>query len=123
VCHGAEAVAALSAAAYRYPGAWEDFPWGERVAKVRKKVFAFLGRDGSDDPSVSLKLLSSGHYALTLGCCEPTSHRLGRSGWVTIHLGHADCPQTDLLGEWLDESYRAVAPKNLVAQLDAGTKL
>ncbi|MFD6307222.1 MmcQ/YjbR family DNA-binding protein, partial [Streptomyces sp. NPDC060223] len=27
------------------PGATEEFPWGESVAKVNKKVFVFLGMD------------------------------------------------------------------------------
>jgi predicted DNA-binding protein (MmcQ/YjbR family) len=30
------------------PGAHEDFPWGGSVAKVRGKVFVFLGRDEGD---------------------------------------------------------------------------
>jgi predicted DNA-binding protein (MmcQ/YjbR family) len=111
--------AAIVRAAGDFPGSWEDFPWGERVAKVGTKVFAFLGSDGDDEPHVSLKLPDSCHLALTLTCCDPTSHGLGRSGWVTIRLHHTDCPSLDVLSDWLDESYRAVAPKRLVAQLDA----
>ena len=30
------------------PGATEDFPWGESVAKVNRKVFVFLGRDAPE---------------------------------------------------------------------------
>ena len=37
--HAAE----LRACALSFPGAHEEFPWGERVAKVGKKVFVFLG--------------------------------------------------------------------------------
>jgi hypothetical protein len=62
----------LRALALGYPETVEEFPWGERVIKVRRKVFLFMGH---------------GHGE-----------------------GHA---------EWIDESYRAVAPKSLVAQLPA----
>ncbi len=117
--NGGTVSSALIRAADQFPGSWEDFPWGERVAKVGKKVFAFLGREDSEAPHVSLKLPESCHQALTLACCEPTSHGLGRSGWVTLRLDGGDCPKVDVLLDWLDESYRAVAPAKLVAELDA----
>jgi hypothetical protein len=37
------AEAALRAHALGYPGAREEFPWGDRVVKVAKKVFVFMG--------------------------------------------------------------------------------
>jgi predicted DNA-binding protein (MmcQ/YjbR family) len=110
-------VAALVVAAAQYPESREDFPWGTRVAKVSKKVFAFFGRDDSAQPSVSVKLPDSVEHALSLACAEPTSHGLGKSGWVTIDLDHPDCPDLELLLDWIDESYRAVAPARLVAHL------
>ena len=58
--------ARLAQAAGAYPGSTEDFPWGERVAKVDQKVFLFLSPDESLEPSVSLKLPCSAHYALSL---------------------------------------------------------
>jgi predicted DNA-binding protein (MmcQ/YjbR family) len=119
VSGGGDASGALIRAADQFPGSWEDFPWGEPVAKVGKKVFAFLGSDGAEDPHVSLKLPESCHQALTLGCCQPTGHGLGRAGWVTIGLGQDDCPPLDVLLDWLDESYRAIAPAKLIARLDA----
>ena len=110
--------AVLIRAAGRFPGSWEDFPWGERVAKVGKKVFAFLGADDAEERSVSLKLPESCHQALTLDCCEPTGYGLGRAGWVTVHLDRPGCPGADVLVDWLDESFRAVAPKRLITELD-----
>ena len=37
--------------ALSYPGAHEEFPWGERVVKVKGKVFVFLGARGSASAS------------------------------------------------------------------------
>ena len=42
---------------------------------------------------------------------------LGRSGWITARFGAGDEIELDLLQRWLAESFRAVAPKKLAAQL------
>ena len=102
--------------ALAYPGTHEDFPWGESVIKVKKKVFVFLGREG-DDLSISVKLPVSGTVALTLPFAEPTGYGLGKGGWVTASFGAREKPPLDMLQEWIDESYRAVAPKKLSAAL------
>jgi predicted DNA-binding protein (MmcQ/YjbR family) len=109
---------ALRTYALSFPEAREDFPWGERVAKVKDKVFVFLGRD-DEDFGVTVKLPSSGLLALSLPFCSPTGYGLGKSGWVTARFTAKDKVPLDVLRKWIEESYRAVAPKNLVASLDA----
>jgi hypothetical protein len=47
------------------------------------------------------------------------AYGLGRHGWATVDLSGSDTPGVDMLCEWLGESYRALAPKTLVRQLDA----
>jgi predicted DNA-binding protein (MmcQ/YjbR family) len=112
-------MAALRAFALALPGATEHFPWGERVAKVAKKVFVFLGHDGGTERGFSAKLPHSGAMALQLPICEPTGYGLGKSGWVSVHVRTGDVPPLSMLQAWIEESYRAVAPKKMIAQLDA----
>lgn len=112
--------ATLLAHALSLPEAWEDHPWGENVAKVGKKVFVFFG---VPDPRgeqliVCVKLPRSGVAALDLACCEPAGYGLGKSGWIAARFGASEAPRTEVLKAWIEESYRAVAPKKLVAQLD-----
>jgi predicted DNA-binding protein (MmcQ/YjbR family) len=97
------------------PEAAEDFPWGESVAKVRGKVFVFLGRDDSE--KVTVKLVESHGHAMSIDGAAPTGYGLGKAGWVTVPL-HADGVTLDLLSDWIEESYRIVAPKRLVSALD-----
>ncbi len=109
----------LIAHALALPGAWEDHPWGERVAKVGKKVFLFCGKPhGPESLSFSVKLPRSAVAALDRPECEPTGYGLGKSGWVTAQYERGDPLPLDLVKAWIDESYRAVAPKTLVKQLD-----
>jgi hypothetical protein len=92
--------AQLRADALTFPAAYEEYPWGQVVIKVNKKVFLFLDGDQSAAGLYSsVKLLISGADVLSLPFTEPTGYGLGKSGWVS-------------------ESYRAVAPKRLIAQLD-----
>ena len=111
------AEAALGTRGLSYPGAHEAFPWGHRALKVRGKAFAFLALEG-DDFSVSLKLPRSNTAALALPFAEPTGYGLGRSGWVTARFGPGDDVPLQMLFAWLEESYRAIAPKKLVKELD-----
>jgi predicted DNA-binding protein (MmcQ/YjbR family) len=110
------ALAVLRRFALAYPEAREDYPWGERVAKVRGKVFVFFGVPG-DGLHVSVKLPESGLLALGLPFAAPTGYGLGKSGWVSARFGRREKPPVELLKSWIDESYRAVAPKALVADL------
>jgi predicted DNA-binding protein (MmcQ/YjbR family) len=108
----------VRAFALSLPGAAEDFPWGERVVKVNRKVFVFLGADERTGPAgMTVKLVESHGHALAIEGAEPTGYGLGRSGWVNVPL-HAEGVTLDLLRDWVEESYRIVAPKRLVAELD-----
>ncbi|MFE6622677.1 MmcQ/YjbR family DNA-binding protein [Streptomyces sp. NPDC008086] len=103
------------------PGAVEEFPWGETVAKVNKKVFVFLGVDDGGYPlgvTVKLKDESAHAHALTCPGAEPAGYGLGKAGWVSIPLEHKGAPTAELLCDWVEESYRTIAPKRLIAELD-----
>ena len=108
----------LRRVAFSLPEAWEDHPWGESVAKVGKKVFVFFGSTDDGGPfGFSVKLPLSNDEALSFPFTVPTGYGLDRGHWVTVRPPQ-DVP-LDLLIGWVEESYRAVAPKALVAQLDA----
>ena len=59
----------------------------------------------------------SAEAALLLPFTIPTAYGLGKSGWVTAQFAAGQTPPVALLKEWIDESYRAQAPKRLAAQL------
>ncbi len=110
---------ALRTAGLAFPETHEDFPWGHRALKVKKKAFVFMALDGSG-LSLSVKLPQSGLVALSLPFASPTGYGLGKSGWVSASFTRADDVPVEMLTRWIEESYRAVAPKTLVKQLDAG---
>jgi predicted DNA-binding protein (MmcQ/YjbR family) len=113
---------ALRAQALWLPDATEDFPWGSRAFKVAGKAFVFMSnRDGT--VSIGTKLPHSKTTALKASFASPTHYGLGRHGWVTCEFPPKTKVPLDLLRSYVEESYRAVAPKRLVQQLDAAASV
>jgi len=112
-----QAEAALRDFALTFPGAVEEHPWGHIAVKVKGKMFLILGGE-EGRLSVTTKLPLSGRLALLLPFASPTGYGLGKSGWVTGDFGAVDTVPVDRLCEWVDESYRSIAPKKMVAELD-----
>jgi predicted DNA-binding protein (MmcQ/YjbR family) len=112
------ALAALRKHALAYPEAVEEFPWGDRVIKVRGKIFVFLGAGEDGGFGISAKLPETHELALTLKYVTPTGYGLGKAGWVSAQLAKGRKIPIDLFEDWIDESYRAIAPKSLVREVD-----
>lgn len=100
------------------PGAHRKSPWPDHDdLAVKDKTFAYLPRKGKEF-SLSVKLPYTGYEALQLPWAKPTAYGLGKSGWVSFNPPPAEIPTLDELKAWLEESYRAQAPKKLVRELD-----
>ena len=108
---------ALREYALGFPESYEEFPWGERAFKVKGKVFTFMYAEPGRI-SMTVKLPASREFAVMFPFAEPSGYGLGKSGWVTTRLQQGVTAPLSLLKAWIDESYRAIAPKALVARLD-----
>jgi len=109
----------LNAYALAFPEAESRSPWpGHDNAVVRDKTFVFLSSAG-EPFSMSCKLPYTGEVALELRFAAPTGYGLGKSGWVTFAPSDDEIPSFDQLEAWIDESYRARAPRKLVKELDS----
>jgi predicted DNA-binding protein (MmcQ/YjbR family) len=103
-----------------YPGAHTKSPWpGHLDLAVKDKTFAYLSVEG-EPLGISCKLPHSGTATLMLPFTKPTEYGLGKSGWVSAKFPEGEMPPIEMLKEWIDESYRAQAPKKLVASLGTG---
>lgn len=112
-------VDSLEEFALSLPEAWPDSPWGDRVVKVGKKIFVFLSRPDSTRPAATFKLPDSRDHALSYPDAVPTGYGLGKHGWVTVMIDAVPPEEREVLVDFVEESYRAVATKTLVKRLDA----
>jgi predicted DNA-binding protein (MmcQ/YjbR family) len=115
------AQARLRKMAMSLPEVREDHPWGHSAFKVGKKAFLFMASENGG-LSLSVKLPQSGLLALSLSFAQPTGYGLGKSGWVTASFTPKQSPPLPVLERWVEESYRTIAPKKLVARLEGAVK-
>ena len=107
----------LRAFGMSYPGVHFKSPWpGHKDLAVKDKTFAYLSLEG-EPFGISCKLPQSSSVALMLPFTEPTGYGLGKSGWVSAKFPEGKPLPVEMLKAWIDESYRAQAPKKLVASL------
>ena len=99
----------LRAHALKHPEAWADEPWpGDHVIKVGKKIFVFLGGEGSE-VGLGVKLPRSLLFARAQTFVQKMGYGMDKSGWVAVRLGKGDRIPLSLLLTWIDESYETVA--------------
>ena len=114
----ADVVEQLRAWGLTLPGAHGKSPWPDHDdLAVKDKTFAYLPARGKPF-SLSCKLPYTGYEALQLPFAEPTGYGLGKSGWVSFNPPDDEIPTSDQLKAWVEESYRAQAPKKLVKEFD-----
>lgn len=107
----------LRAFGLKYPGTHFKSPWpGHMDLAVKDKTFAYLSIEG-EPFGISCKLPQSASVALMLPFTEPTGYGLGKSGWVSAKFPEGKPLPVEMLKMWIDESYRAQAPKKLLASL------
>lgn len=115
-----EIVKALRGKALQYPEAVESIACAgtalERgTIKARSKAFLFFRA-----ADMMVKLGASLTDATALAAKAPERCKVGTRGWVTVTFGDG-APPLPLLEKWVDESYRLIASKQLVAMLDERT--
>ena len=49
---------------------------------------------------------------------KPDNYQIGKHGWTTIRFPNGQGPTKRQLKRWIDESFRLLATKKLIAQLD-----
>ncbi len=99
----------LQAYCLSFDGAWEDYPWGEIVYKVGKKVFAFTGVPDNDVAHVTVKATPDDAMALEQLPHIKRAAYIGRHGWVNVEVnGVGDLP---FVKDLIAASYALVAPK------------
>lgn len=102
----------------QFPEAAEVEAWGDPTYRVRNKIFAMEKGRGTE---VWCKAAPGAQEALTGS--EPDRFfvppYVGSKGWIGVRLeALADQAEWEEIRELIEDSYRLIAPKRLVAALD-----
>lgn len=96
------------------PGGWLPSP-APRKTKTFLLTLTTLSPQGNS--SAAPGSVSAKARTFSVPGAEPSGYGLGGAGWVTVPLTGA-APAAEVLCDWVEESYRVVAPKRLIAELD-----
>lgn len=107
----------LRTLALTYPETSESTSCNKAAFKAGKKSFLFVG-EKEDSWNMMVKLADSLDEAQLLSGKKPGNFSVGLHGWVTLQFPTGKGPAKKLLERWVDESFRLLATKKLVAQLD-----
>lgn len=109
---------ALQAFASTYPEVSESPSCVNRSFKARKKGFMFLGEKPDGVLRLMVKLDSGIDSAEAVATEHPDEWKVSGPGWITGNFTDDSAPPLETMKEWIDESYRLLAPKTLVKLLD-----
>ena len=104
----------LRDAAMALPEASEGESCVNRAFRAGKKAYFYLGEKPAHIYGM-LKLTDS--YADVVAMND-SRVAPGKHGWITLRFQANDHPDSELIEQWIVESYRALAPKRLVGLLD-----
>lgn len=103
-----------------FPEATEKQAWGDPTWRVRDRIFAMQkGNYDGGRPSLWLKAHAGAAEVLV----APDRDRffvppyVGHKGWIGVYLDGPDV-DWDELADLITDSYRLIAPKRLVTELD-----
>jgi predicted DNA-binding protein (MmcQ/YjbR family) len=102
----------------KLPGAYEDRPWGSVHCKVAGKIFIGWGRH--EDGEMSMGFRTTRELQSMLVASDPRftiAKYVGQHGGTDMKLGPK--PNWDEVEQFIVDSYRIIAPKKLVKELDA----
>lgn len=102
------------------PEAVEAEAFGAPTFQIRTKNFAMTGRDRHDRPTVWVKG-APGQQEMLTGALPDRYFRppyLGRAGWIGCWLDDTAMPDWDEIEDLITESYKLIAPKRLVKQME-----
>jgi hypothetical protein len=100
------------------PGAVEDWPWGSIHCKVNGKIFAGWSRDERGEMILGIRV-DRELQTLLVGS-DPRfriAKYVGQYGGVDMRIGPK--PSWKEIEQLVTESYRIMAPKKLIKELDA----
>ncbi len=104
------------------PESSEKETWGHPTFRVRDKIFTSFGESEGDEPTTVVTMKAApGEQEPILAEGHPffLPKYVGSKGWIGIVLD--DATDWTEIAEFVEDSYRQIAPKGLAAQLDQTT--